>query len=528
MGAVFIRLWSKGFLGGFGTPAVHPELEKLLGWGREDLRAAFERFCRQPGLAVTLLGFADILRLESSSEERPAFQRLKPKKDKVDMLAVFAAMVATSNQRFISRVSFLFSIFDLDSSGTVNCAEFFIGVRSIVHGLVMFFDSAVMPSKRELEDTTAEVFDRIDRDHSGFISLGELLNYSYRTGDIKKVLEPFPANDHRLFEQLICFPRDTFNDKFTQAATEKIGKFQAKVDMHPYPSEQVARRHSEMGVHQNASNALIRRAGPPPKEFTKAHAWFIYRVFNILAGVETATTIPDENLQKLRDDNTYIYEVLNTASAAASLVTGAREKKPVGKQAGRISIVGDAKDLTKLVGHLQRYFHDRHAGEKLDAFGEGSVTLRAFFCVILHSLTEGEIETCLRWCQSFRAHDVLKEFMVTGQTHYIDCEDIRMIFETMDTDHNGKLTVEELMEGGELERDQAEILLKRLDGDMSGEISAAELEGVLRNMDTSIRASFRLAFEMDVHNPTQLACDSLPIEQWAAGVRHNSDPAALR
>lgn len=498
MGAVLERLWSKGFLGGFGAPQAHPELEKLIGWDREELCAAFQRFCRQPSLAVTIVGFSDILRLESSNEDIGAFQRLKPKKDRVDMLCIFAAMAATSNQRFISRISFLFSIFDLDSNGTVNRAEFFIGVRALLHGLDLFFQSVCMPSKREMEDMTETVFDRIDADHSGVITLGEVLTWAYRTGELRRVFEPFPAADARCDEKLVKFLRD--NKDFETQASVRITMSEHNHPNHKANDSEIKRRAS-LGL-----DVSRRRSLRPPKQFPKGHAWFIYRVFVILAGGEMKTTISSENLQKMMHDDQhelYIQNVLEQASGTARGLITPRERQLHGDQIpGQIRRVscssGDENDLTRLILHLQRYFHDRHAGEKLDALGEGSVTLRAFFCVIMHSLSIGEIETCLRWCHAFRAHDVLREYMSTGQTQDLSVEDVRTIFHAMDVDGNGVLTLQELMEGGELEEDQARALLNRLDEDHNGAVSAEELQGILRSMDRTLRHDFREAFEKDV------------------------------
>jgi len=505
MGAVFNRLWSKGFLGGFGTPQVHPELEKLLGWSREELQYAFQRFCTKPSLAVTVDSFADIVRLESSSEERAAFQRLKPNRERVDMLSVFGAMVATSNQRFISRVSFLFSIFDLDSSGTINRAEFVIGVRALLKGISCFFESAVLPSKRELEDMTVEVFERIDADRSGFITIGELLNYSYRSGELKKFLDPFPAEDDRLFEQLIVFVRD--NDEFAQASEEALRKWEHKLDLSPGgsfvdSSSRRTRRNSsfQMGGTRR-SQFSVRREGPPkaPKQFTKAHTWFVYRVFALMAGGGMQTTINSDDLQKMLEDHRAVDDILTKVSSAAGEVIGPRERTTNGTR--RVSIAGDTQDLNKLIAHLRRYFNDRHAVAKLDTLGQGNITMRAFFCVVLHSLSEGEIETCLRWCQAFRAHDVLKEFMSTGNTQRLNFEDVRLIFQAMDTDGNGALSLEELMVGGELDEATARQLMKRLDEDESGTVTVDELQGILRSIDTQLRSDFKDCFESHLQGP---------------------------
>jgi Ca2+-binding EF-hand superfamily protein len=382
-------------------------------------------------------------------------------------------------------------MFDLDSNHTINRAEFTIGVRSLLHGLALFFDSAVLPCKRELEEVTWEVFDRLDEHKSGFVTLGELLNWCYRTGELKSVFSPFPATDDRFFEHLVNFPRDC--EEFEYSAVETVRWFQSKLHISPQ-ADATFRRRTSIGL--NISHGRHKRT--PPKEFSKAHAWFIYRVFVTMAGGETHTVIPYEHLHRMLSDDQhemYIHNVVASATRLATEVIGPQTNK-FGR---RTSIVGDAKDLTRLTLHLEKYFQNRHAGEKLDALGEGSVTLRAFFCVILHSLPEGEIETCLRWCQAFRAHDVLREYVTAGQTQDLGVEDVKAIFHAMDSDGNGSLSVQELMDGGDLEEDQAQQLLKRLDEDHNGFVSVEELQGILRSMDRVLRHDFREAFERDVH-----------------------------
>lgn len=51
-----------------------------------------------------------------------AFKALKPKKGRVDANTIFAAAVATSNQSFISKVSLIFSIFDVNGDGILSKA----------------------------------------------------------------------------------------------------------------------------------------------------------------------------------------------------------------------------------------------------------------------------------------------------------------------------------------------------------------------------------------------------------------------
>merc|ERR1719265_176835 len=160
-------------------------------------------------MAVGNSSFFEILNFrEDPQAAQDAFDLLKPRKGRVDMLSVFAVMVAASDQRPISRVSLFFSIFDLDGSGAMNKDEFNIAVNSLMRGINNFFDGATLPTKRALEEATSAVFDKIDADNSGLITLGELLNYAYRSGELKTFLKPFQATDERDLEGLVQFNRD--------------------------------------------------------------------------------------------------------------------------------------------------------------------------------------------------------------------------------------------------------------------------------------------------------------------------------
>ena len=78
----------------------------------------------------------------------------------MDGNTVFAGAALTSNQCYISRVSLIFSMFDLDNNGVLNKAEFCIGVRSILTGLHTWFAGAVMPADVELEVALDDLFKR--------------------------------------------------------------------------------------------------------------------------------------------------------------------------------------------------------------------------------------------------------------------------------------------------------------------------------------------------------------------------------
>jgi Ca2+-binding EF-hand superfamily protein len=292
------------------------------------------------------------------------------------------------------------------------------------------------------------------------------------------------------------FPRNV-EDEFAVAANDALFKISDQLDMSPSGNLTGEARGSKGAAHRHAARtkSVSRRDGPvkEPKQLPKAHTWFMYRVFVLMAGGGLRSNfIQTELLQKYLSDRNYIEEILGQVSHLASLVVGPRERAT--GNGHRISIAGDKADLDRLASHIRRYFHDRNATAKLDALGEGSITLRAFFCVILHKLTEGDVEACLAYCQTFRSHDVLREYMEGGTTHHLNIEDLRLIFQAMDADGNGMLSVEELMSGGGLSEETARHLLQRLDEDKSGTISMDELHGIVRSIDTTLRSDFKDAF----------------------------------
>merc|ERR1712217_742818 len=103
-------------------------------------------------------------------------------------------MVLMSDQHYVSRGSMLFSMFDFNSSGSVNRAEFFIAVRSLLRGLSCFF-KLTPPTKEDMEKLTFEVFDKMDEDKSDLILLGESLTYIYRSKEFRMLTGLFVSRN---------------------------------------------------------------------------------------------------------------------------------------------------------------------------------------------------------------------------------------------------------------------------------------------------------------------------------------------
>ena len=123
MGKIASKIWSKGLLGGFGIPELTKALEPLTSWSRSDLIEAYQNFLDDCNGTLDRHEFTDVFQCFSDTiSADAAFHALHPKKGKVDGNTVFSAAVATSNQSFISKVSLIYSIYDMDGDGSLNKA----------------------------------------------------------------------------------------------------------------------------------------------------------------------------------------------------------------------------------------------------------------------------------------------------------------------------------------------------------------------------------------------------------------------
>jgi len=208
-------------------------LASLQGWSREHLLDLTFEFRQLPSMSVTLDKFCQLLHLNAGTQAEDAFHLCVPKNDCVNFLSVLAPMVVTSNQQYISKASFLFSIFDLNSDGMVNRAEFFIAMRMLVVGTANFYMGAQALDPQSLEKLTNEVFDRIDDDCSGSIDLGEALAFAYRSKALLRLFLPFPPVDTRIFEYLVVFNgQSTFMQTAVDRATDHETKTVLKKTQH--------------------------------------------------------------------------------------------------------------------------------------------------------------------------------------------------------------------------------------------------------------------------------------------------------
>ena len=85
---------------------------------------AYQHFLDDCSQTLDRHEFTDVFQCFSDTiSADAAFHALHPRKGKLDGNTIFGAVVATSNQTFISKVSLIYSIYDMDGDGALNKAR---------------------------------------------------------------------------------------------------------------------------------------------------------------------------------------------------------------------------------------------------------------------------------------------------------------------------------------------------------------------------------------------------------------------
>jgi len=429
----------------------------------------------------------------------------------VDGNTVFAAAVLTSNQSYISRMSLIFSIFDLDNDGQLSKPEFCIAIRSVLEGLHRWFVGVAMPTDVELEVAMDDLFKRMDSNRSGFLSIGEFLVHSYRNRDLQEMVNHLPWEDMRVFESLVKFQRvpiytpgdgavqhvhSSSTATGSRPGSSASGQVPRTLDHHgplrsprnqrfslkPPDTEKPAERcrvrrrttsacshlHPDMTGDKGTwcgSVAYVkltgRKRGPsfrmnpvwtPPSEISKAHAWLLWKFFRHLSGGKAIADA--ERVQCcLKDSKAVQKELLQIAGEAknyepwALTEASADAEAPDGPQKF-------AMEVDKLSQEFQIVFTDQHLVQRLESLDSGPITVRCFLCISLPSLTPSHIEGCLAWCRVFRALEVLNQLGELEAAALKD-EDLALLFEFLDVDASGDLSLSELVDVGQLPAEKA-------------------------------------------------------------------------
>merc|ERR1711971_560491 len=203
----------------------------------------------------------------------------------------------------------------------------------------------------------------------------------------------------------------------------------------------------------------------------------------------------DEKLLETVSDPIKLKSVLDAAFVAASAEEGVLE---------------DSLNHTQVV-KLQNHLTTRQFLALLEEHRGEGVTLRALFCWCCPSVREAEIEDGMRWCKAYRAHDVLEELlkyqsspMVDPRFHHnskpedmnleVDEDDIDALFEALDMDGDGDLSMAELCRGGKLELEEGRRLIELWDRDKTGNLSKADVTAIVFQMHSSVRQTMKAVF----------------------------------
>jgi hypothetical protein len=150
--------------------------------------------------------------------------------------------------------------------------------------------------------------------------------------------------------------------------------------------------------------------------------------------------------------------------------------------------------ISKVVMHLHGHLVDADTLGRLSGMtraGEEHLSLRAMFCLVWPFVHENEIDACLRWCQSFRAREILEEIIEgTGEgkpPSKIAVGDLEVLFEVMDVNNDGEIDVDELCHKGHINVEIARRLVKRWDEDGSGTLNKSELRSIIYEFDPSVK-----------------------------------------
>jgi Ca2+-binding EF-hand superfamily protein len=508
MGKVSSKIWSKGMLGGFGKPRVQPALAPLVGWKREDLDHTYRILVYRNCKAICRKTFGELMNIPSRDLSEAAWQALRPKKGKVDSFSLFSAMVAVSNQNFISRVTFLFSIFDLDGNGEINRIEFFLALRSIFVGLCAFFENSVMPSELEIEASTKQVFDQIDYDHSGAITIGEILAFAYRSPELQALLEcsPEESSDNRVYEEVIPFLEKALGSTPMLSDEPFLAEetMQRNNSLTPRsgcePTSLIGRRFSDgpstprRGCLRRRTGKVVSRPYRPPEGLTKAQAWLLWRSYEMIGhhgnvkGSDLQVVLRDP--QRVRGIIVGAYDSAHNVSSSgvgtlsAAIITGNKDA---------------ASESSALSAMLQRHLVEKESIFCLKHLASSSsVSLRGFLCVMLPHFSPADIEICINWCRSFAALDLVHTILADdSDTQEHNLQEFGILLQVLDLGQTGEgqeLNEEVLTRNGVLTSEQAKRFVSFFDKDTNGKVDIQDARRSLLHMDTALKIEFRSSF----------------------------------
>jgi len=489
MGEVLSGMWKNG------APRQAEALQKLTRWKREELIEMMTRFRSFPSLAVQPCDLACLLgRQTSEREAAELFQAMGIKaKGSTDFLSIVMPMVVISDQSFISKVTFLFSITDFNCSGTVNRPEFYIGMRSLFKGLARFCPTASPPSGTDLEKATNRVFDKIDGDKSGLVELEEILVFAYRSKGLRDLFAPFVGQDRRDFEELICFAGN--NDGHVKRMNHQIEiearGLKKQIMLTPDPVSK-------------GTKGVVRRRANHERPWLEAGVMTKPRVYVIwwaFAELQKDAQVNCNDLLQLALDTRRLKDLLTKGANTL-------------RHEGFLHSTDSAAEQ-KVIAYVQTHLTALPALQKLREQGpQAGLSMRAILAMFWGNVPEREISQCLKWCRSFQAMSALRELLKPTSSHVSDPnydpevddvvlnvseDDVAALFEIIDEDGNGKLCKNELVRLGQLTEEEATHLGRICDQDGDGELTHGDFVAIIKGMREEISRKMKGLFHDSLH-----------------------------
>lgn len=480
-----------------GAPRMPSALQVLAGWGREDLAEAIVRFRSSPTLAVYPCDLAHILGkqfTEKGTAELYSALGIRSTQQ-VDFLSMILPMVVMSDQSYISKVTFLFSIADFNSSGTINRPEFYIALRSLFKGLSRFFPSALPPSGASLEKATNRVFDKIDEDRSGLVDLEEILVFAYRSKGLRDIMAPFPGQDSRDFEELCTFAGGNSAHEKSRAQNLQLEEqgLRKKLMLTPDPAPQGATK-------PGPAKKKPRRPCQEPAIITKPRVYVMWSVFNALqTGAQVKCGIL---LDFIKADK----------KLTAALERGAGCLRDEG-------LLFNDESKQGIVSYVKAHLTSASSTQKLkERPADEQISMRALLSMLWTNVPEREINQSLRWCRNFQAIAAIRELLKPTKSAMVDPDydperdavslqvtedDVQALFDVIDLDGNGKLSVQELIKIGRLSPEEATQMSSLWDRDRDGLLTPSDFLQIIRSLGEVVNREMKSLYHASLQSSAQ-------------------------
>jgi len=348
----------------------------------------------------------------------------------------------------------------------------------------------MLPSGGGLEKASHAVFDKIDANQSGLVELEEVLVYAYRSKGLRELVAPFPNQDQRDFEGLIHFAGGNARQE------RRIGQ---KVDMHAKGlRKQIMLTPDPTCAAGSPATWLPRRRKPrerPWMDFAVVTKQRVYVMWSFFNRLKKGSQVQRSDLLELVIDPRRLDDILSGCAAQFRVA--------------ELFHHSDTVSELKVVSYIKTHICAASSVQRLkEHTEEEGLSLHALLSAMWFNVSEREINQGLKWCRQFQALAALKELLKPVESNEVDPfldpekalrlnlteDDVQALFDVVDQDGNGNLSITELVALGNLSGAEAKHLEKVWDRDRNGELSQEELLASIQGMNRVLRGSIKGVF----------------------------------